>query len=177
MIETLQTARLVLRPITFDDAPLLFELDRDPEVVRFISGRPSTMDEVRSVIESRLGCRWIATQRADGQFVGWFGLVPSTNCEFDIGYRLRRASWGQGLATEGTQALIDAAFGQLGAQRVTAQTMAVNSRSRHVMERCGMRFVRTFHLEWDDPLPGTEQGEVEYEITRQMWSAKPLDRA
>ena len=49
--------------------------------------------------------------------------------------------------------------------------MVVNTRSRQVMERCGLRYVRTFHLEWDDPIEGTEQGEVEYELRRTDWEA------
>ena len=73
---------------------------------------------------------------------------------------------GRGLATEGTRALIDAAFETLGATRIWAQTMAVNTRSRAVMERCGLRHVRTFHLDFDDPIPGSEEGEVEYELRR-----------
>ena len=47
--------------------------------------------------------------------------------------------------------------------------MTVNAASQAVMKRCGLRFVRTFHLEWDDPVEGTEHGEVEYEITRPNW--------
>lgn len=49
------------------------------------------------------------------------------------------------------------------------ETMGVNTASRRVMERSGLRYVRTFHFEWDDPLPGTEHGEVEYEILRSDW--------
>ena len=49
--------------------------------------------------------------------------------------------------------------------------MAVNSGSRRVMERAGPRYVRTFHLEWEHPLPGTEHGEVEYAVTRDEWAA------
>jgi RimJ/RimL family protein N-acetyltransferase len=48
--------------------------------------------------------------------------------------------------------------------------MAVNVRSRRVMEKAGLRFVRVFHLTWDDPLPGYEEGEVEYELLREQWS-------
>ena len=44
-------------------------------------------------------------------------------------------------------------------------TMAVNTRSRAVMERIGLRYARTFHPHFDDPLPGTERGEVECELT------------
>ena len=83
-----------------------------------------------------------------GGFVGW--LVPAGDGSFDVGYRLAKQWWGQDLATEGTHALIDAAFSELDDQRVRRQTMAVNDRSRRVMQRCGMRYVRTIHLEWED---------------------------
>ena len=170
MLGPFETDRLALRPITLDDVALLVELDSDPEVMEFVTGRPSTRDEVVATIRERLGCRWVAFDRSSGAFVGWFGLVPAEEQGvYDVGYRLRHRWWGRGLATEGTRALIDAAFSHLGARRITAQTMAVNARSRAVMERCGMRHTRTFHLEWDDPLPGTEHGEVEYEITAETW--------
>jgi RimJ/RimL family protein N-acetyltransferase len=66
-----------------------------------------------------------------------------------------------------------------GAKRVFAQTMAVNDRSRAVMTRLGLVYARTFHLDLDDPLPGAELGEVEYELTRAGWergsgSVRPL---
>ncbi len=47
--------------------------------------------------------------------------------------------------------------------------MAVNTGSRRVMEKAGLAHVRTFHVAWDDPLPGSEQGEVEYAITHAGW--------
>ena len=153
------------------DIDLLVALDSDPEVMRFLTGRPSTRDEVRQSIEESGGSRWVAFHCATDEFVGWFGLEPGPDHAYEIGYRLARRWWGQGLASEGTQALVDAAFSTLGALRVTAQTMAVNQRSRRVMERCAMTHVRTFHLEWADPLPGTEHGEVEYELKLETWRA------
>ncbi len=170
MLDRLNTARLWLRPLTLSDVDLLVELDSDPEVMRFLSGRPSTRDEVEHVVRESLGQRWTAFHRSSGAFVGWFGLVPGDVGVYDVGYRLRRCWWGQGLATEGTAAQIDAAFSSLGAQTITAQTMAVNQRSRRVVERCGMRLSRTFHLQWEDPLPGTEEGEVEYELAIEDWN-------
>ena len=169
MLDRLDTERLALRPITLGDVDLLADLDGDPEVMRYLTGRPSTREQVEQAVRENLGWRWVATDRAGGDFVGWFGLVPVEDGTYEVGYRLARRWWGRGLATEGTRALIDAAFSMLGATRVTAQTMAVNERSRRVMERCGMRHVRTLHLEFDDPLPGTELGEVEYELTRDLW--------
>lgn len=170
MIGAFETARLSLRPIAVEDVDLLVDLDSDPEVMRYLTGRASTRQEVEHEIRQRLGSRWVAFDRVTGDFIGWFGLVPGDEGSYDLGYRVARRWWGKGLASEGTQALIDAAFGRLGAQRLTAQTMAVNRRSRGVMERCGMQLLRTFQLDWDDPLPGTEEGEVEYELTRELWS-------
>lgn len=60
----------------------------------------------------------------------------------------------------------------VGHRWVFAQTMAVNAASRRVMEKCGLRYVRTFHLAWDDPIDGTEEGEVEYELLRTEWEAR-----
>jgi RimJ/RimL family protein N-acetyltransferase len=59
-----------------------------------------------------------------------------------------------------------------GIGRVVAGTMAVNTRSRRVLEKVGLVHVRTWHEEFDDPLPGTEQGEVGYELSREQWAAR-----
>lgn len=93
-----------------------------------------------------------------------------------MGYRLRRSTWGRGLATEGSRALVRYAFDAVGVQRVWAETMTVNERSRRVMVKAGLRHVRTFHQQWDDPIPGTEQGEVEYEVRAEEWAADGQER-
>lgn len=54
-------------------------------------------------------------------------------------------------------------------RRVFATTMAVNLASRRVMEKCGLRFVRSFYLDWPEYIEGQEDGEVEYAITRSEW--------
>jgi hypothetical protein len=87
----------------------------------------------------------------------------------DLGYRLRRRAWGQGYATEGAQALVRLAFTDLGVREVVATAMAVNTGSRRVMEKAGLRYARTVHLDWPDPLPGTEHGDVEYRLLRDEW--------
>jgi RimJ/RimL family protein N-acetyltransferase len=65
--------------------------------------------------------------------------------------------------------MVDFAFSELGASRVWGETMYVNRASRRVMEKIGMRHVLTFHVDFPDPLPGTELGEVRYEITHEQW--------
>lgn len=76
---------------------------------------------------------------------------------------------GGGYASEGARALIDLGFRQLGAERVVAQTMVINVASRRVLEKAGMRQVRTFFMEWPVPIEGSEHGDLEYAITRAEW--------
>lgn len=115
------------------------------------------------------GC-WAAEGR-DGSFLGWFHLRRDADGVPELGYRLRRQVWGLGLATEGSRALIERAFATPGVERVRAETMAVHTASRRVMEKCGMRLRRTFRADWPVELPGSEHGDVDYAITRQEWLA------
>ena len=82
---------------------------------------------------------------------------------------MRREAWGKGYATEGSRALIAKGFTEFGVQRVVASTMAVNTASRRVMEKSGMRLVRAFVADWPVSVPGEERGDVEYAITRDEW--------
>ena len=93
----------------------------------------------------------------------------------DLGYRLVRRYWRQGLASEASRTLLRHAFDSVGQSRVIAQTMATNAGSRRVMEAIGMRYVRTYFPPWEEPLPDAGRGEVEYEITREMWQARSRD--
>jgi RimJ/RimL family protein N-acetyltransferase len=89
----------------------------------------------------------------------------------ELGYRLLRSHWRKGLASEGARELLRHGFEDLGLTRIFAETMAVNTASRATMAAIGMQCVRTFHMDWDEPLPGSELGEVEYEMTRPQWLA------
>ena len=189
----LETERLVLRRFTADDLDDLVALDGDPAVMRYITGGPPTpRDEMRDDYlpawlayydrGDRYGF-WAAIERETGAFLGWFHLRPlpeDPDDEPELGYRLIRAAWGRGYATEGSIALVDKAFAELGARRVHASTMAVNLGSRRVMEKSGMRFVRTFVMDWPVRIEGDEEGDVEYAIDRAQWEAdraRPADPA
>lgn len=171
----LETERMILRRLTEVDVDDLYALDADPLVMRFLTnGNPTPYEEIRDETLPNLLAeydrtgglgRWAAVQKSTGEFLGWFALrVPAHGPpgEAELGYRLRSSVWGQGYATEGARALVQAAFVSLGLRRVYAQTMAVNLASRRVMEKAGLTFDRVFHLTFDDPIPGTEHGEVEY---------------
>ena len=180
----IHTDRLRLVPLADEHLDLEVELDSDPEVLRFVAGRARTRDEVARSHGERMALArkvpglgfWIAFTRAGGEFVGLMMLPPAHGPDqpddpsvADLGYRLLRRWWRQGLATEASLALLRHAFETVGVRRVIAQTMAVNAASRGVMTAAGLTYVRTYYHEFDDPLPGTEQGEVEYEITLEAW--------
>lgn len=178
----LTSQRLVLRRFTPDDVDLLVELDSDPAVMHFINGgRPTPRAEIEDEVlphfltfydsSPRYGF-WAAVSRESGGFLGWFHFRPGKGMgpdEPELGYRLRRDAWGQGYATEGSRALIATGFRDHGVQRVYAHTMTVNVASRRVMEKSGLRFIRTFWEPWPDKIPGDEEGDVEYALLRSEW--------
>jgi RimJ/RimL family protein N-acetyltransferase len=193
----IHTERLLLVPLADRHLELEVELDSDPEVLRYISGRAHTRDEVVASHATRMALGrkipglgyWMAfgtdgggrgsrrpESEDDGEFIGLMMLPPAHGPDqlddpavADLGYRLLRRCWRQGLATEGARALLRHAFETAGMRRVIAQTMAVNAASRGVMAAAGLTYVRTYHPQYDDPLPGSEEGEVEYELTLAEW--------
>jgi RimJ/RimL family protein N-acetyltransferase len=184
----LETERLVLRRFHDGDLDCLVELDSDPEVMRYISGgRARPREEIeRDVLPALLRYYehfvgygfWAAIEKGSATFIGWFHLRPGPGAPVDepeLGYRLRASAWGKGYATEGSRRLIDKAFTELGAKRVVAGTMAVNIRSRRVMEKAGLTLVRTYHRNWPYPVPGADEGEVEYAIRRVDWETSAGD--
>ncbi|MCM0676422.1 GNAT family N-acetyltransferase [Micromonospora phytophila] len=195
----LRTDRLLLVPLADRHLDLEVQLDSDPEVLRYLYGRARSRDEVVASHEQRMGLAglvdglgyWMAfdsggvtrgstppAREDEGEFVGLMMLPPAHGPDqpddptvSDLGYRLLRRHWRKGLASEASRALLRHAFDTVRQSRVIAQTMAVNTGSRRVMETIGMRYVRTYFPSYDDPLPGTDLGEVEYEMTREMWEA------
>lgn len=179
----LETDRLVLRRFTAADVGNLVELDSDPEVMHYVTGgRPTSRDEIRDEVlpaflafyDRYPGYGFLAVvEKATGDFLGWFHLRPAPEGgqpdEPELGYRLRRSAWGKGYATEGSRALIEKAFAELAAERVFAETMAVHTASRRVMEKAGLELVRTFHQDWPYKIDGDENGDVEYALTRAEW--------
>lgn len=180
----LSTPRIDLEPMTAQHLPLLVELDADAEVLRHILGRARNAREVHEfwgpicadTDADAVGLGWwVGWRRSDGDFLGWWDLSPDQPVSKDpfraeAGWRLMRRHWRQGFATEGAAEVLDHGFGTVGLDTIWAETMAVNQPSRHVMVKLGMRHLRTDHRQWEDPLPGTGQGEVVYEITRDEWT-------
>lgn len=177
-----ETERLTLRRFTVDDVDNLVGLDSDPEVMlRITGGRATPREEIEAeVLPAFLGYYrrypgfgfWAIIEKSTGQFLGWIHFRPAVGEPQDVpelGYRLKKSAWGKGYAAEGSAAVIERGFREFGVRRVRAETMAVHTGSRRVMEKCGMTLVRTFVADWPDPIPGDEFGDVEYAITRAEW--------
>lgn len=181
---TLHTRRLSLVPLAEEHLDHEVELDSDPEVMRYLgNGTARSRAEVERLHRHRLAAAelvaglgfWAGFE--SGQFVGWWILEPPERADqgpvggqAELGYRLLRRCWRRGLASEGAGELLRHGFEDLRLDRIFAETMAVNEASRATMASLGLRYVRTFAADWDEPIPGAEHGEVEYAITRQEWS-------
>ncbi len=179
----LRSSRVTLVPLADEHLEHEVELDSDSAVMRYLGdGRARSRDEVEQLHRRRLA----AAARVPGlgfwagfvaaKFVGWWILEPPERVDqghvdgpAELGYRLLPRYWRQGLASEGARELIRHGFDDLGLSRIFAETMAVNAASRATMVSAGLTYVRTFRVTWDEPIAGSEYGEVEYALTRDEW--------
>lgn len=145
----LQTPRLVLRQWREADLAPFAALNADPEVMRHF---PTVLTRAesdalafgaRALIAARGWGLWAVEVREGARFIGFVGLAePRFDAHFtpavEVGWRLARAHWGSGYATEGARAAISFAFDELGLEEIVSFTTVANERSRKVMERLGM---------------------------------------
>lgn len=151
----LETERLRLRPLTLEDAKHLHQLfDTDPEVWKFDPGYAYSLDERIELIEDYIqqyqtygfGCFGIE-RKSDLTMMGQCGLTPhafedqdgSITDEFEVMYKLGRAYWRQGYATEAAQAWVEYAFEVAGLRRLVVCPHKVNIASVRVLEKLGFR--------------------------------------
>lgn len=146
----IHTQRMTLRKLQRTDLDDLVDLDSDPEVMRYLTGGEPTPREAYTehLLDRMLA--WSSDEPLgfyaallDGTFAGWFHLRPSIAEPTlpELGYRLRRAVWGAGLATEGSLALCQLGFRQLDAPLIDACTVSENAASQAVMRKCGMTWI------------------------------------
>jgi RimJ/RimL family protein N-acetyltransferase len=104
--------------------------------------------------------------RADGSLLGFVGLGahPAAPGDVEIGWRLVRAAWGRGIATEAALAVRDLAFDDLALPRLVSVAQPENAASLAVMRRIGMRHWRDVEVEAHGGQPAT------------IWVMGPADR-
>jgi ribosomal-protein-alanine N-acetyltransferase len=147
-----ETERLVVRRLTGADLDDYAALNGDPEVMRYMGGRPRSREETESEITSILygyGERgygfWAVERKPDLAWLGRAGLLLQEledGAQIELAYGYRRAHWGQGYATEAALAIRDYAFEKLGVPRLISIVHAENLASQRVAEKAGLRFQR-----------------------------------
>lgn len=147
----IETERLVLRRWRLADIAPFHAMGQDAEVMRYL-GAPmdaaaceATVERMNRMADATGDCFWAMERRADAAFVGFCGIKPGPPGtpiagQPEIGWRLSRAAWGQGLAREAAAACLDRAW-QRGVERVHAITVPANERSWGLMIRLGMHHI------------------------------------
>jgi len=183
-VDTVETARLLLRPWRHDDLDALAALFADPAMWRYPLGRGLTREETEGFLDRHIRHReahgfgmWAAELRHEAVLVGCIGLavpawLPEVLPAVEVGWRLHPDWWGRGLATEGGEASLRHGFEEVGLDRVISIFMPENVASGRVMDRLGMQ-----------PWLHTSDGEGRpidiQEITAEQWRARAAggDRA
>ena len=147
---TLETERLILRPLTVADAEAVFVWTSDPQVNRYMSYSLHTdveatrqwLREVEQDTEEQAALENYTfgfVRKSDSLLIGSGGIRRQEDDTWDFGYNLRRDCWGQGYTTEAMKAIIDFAR-RRGAKVFAAHHAVDNPASGRVMEKCGLTF-------------------------------------
>lgn len=148
-LATVETSRLLLRPMRLDDAEDMFDYASDPDVVRFTSWtvHQSTAD-TRAFLQHAIAAyqadraaSWAVEHKADRKMIGTCGFIwwNQTDAKAELGYALSRDYWGQGYATEAASASVDFGFQVMRLHRIQAECVGLNTGSAHVLEKVGMK--------------------------------------
>ena len=181
MIE-LDTARLRLRLWRDADREPYAAMNRDPAVMEFFPALPTreasdaSIDAWQAQFAAQGWSNWAVERLDTAQFIGFAGLsVPrrALQCSpcVEIGWRLARAQWGHGYATEAARAALRVGFEQLELPEIVSFTALANQRSRAVMERIGLRNAQQ---DFDHPaIPEHHplRRHCLYRISRAQWRA------
>ena len=174
----IETQRLILKPITLEDASAVFVWASDPEVGPAAGWSPHTsVEDSRDIIRTVLseeGTFAVVPKGGNGDPIGAIGVFPTEITEGkgepEIGYWIAHPYWGQGLVPEAVEELLRWQFQEMGVQRVWCAHSPENEKSRRVQEKCGFRHVcDTPPSPWPD---GTERPRVCQAITRQEWEVR-----
>ena len=145
---SLRTSRLTLRSWHEADRDAFAALNADPEVTWDMGGplvrseSDAKFDRYLRTWEEHGHGRW-ALEDMDRHFIGYAGVQPAAaqhplGAHAEIGWRLARAAWDKGYATEAARAALEDAFTRLGMSEVLAYTSSDNARSQAVMARLGL---------------------------------------
>lgn len=155
----LETERLIMRPMLHEDAEALFDMDKNPEVHKYLWQKPfTTIDQIHDYIayirnqyeENEIG-RFSTIVKETNELIGWTGIkyindhIENGKTNFyDYGYRLNEKSWNKGYATEASKAWLDYGFNKMNIQEMNAYTHSENGASNHVLQKVEFNFVENY---------------------------------
>lgn len=159
----IRTERLILRRWRAEDVDPYVAICVDPGVMRWIGdGQTRSRQECADAI-GRFEASWerngyglfALTLKGTDQFIGFAGVsdpafLPEVMPAVEIGWRLARDNWGQGLATEAARAVLQFALDDVGLTRVISIIQVGNSGSERIAQKLGM----TVERETTDPTCG-----------------------
>ncbi len=143
---TITTDRLILRPLTLDDAEAAFEWTGDERVAKYMiysthESIETTKEWLGTVKSTDTAFEFGFVRRSDNKLIGSGGIRLKGNGFWEFGYNFRYDCWGQGYATEASKAMIELVRSRYGDVRLMAECAAENTASAHVIEKCGLHFV------------------------------------
>ncbi len=158
----IETPRLRLREMNETDAEFFFELNSDPDVIRFTGDNPfRTVHESTDFIQNysdyqRFGMgRWIVELKLNQQRLGWCGLKYHPDEQFvDLGFRFLKREWGKGYATEASEGCILWAK-EKGIKCLVGRAMKENEASIRVLSKLGFQSWVDLHTDLHDGVQGT----------------------
>jgi RimJ/RimL family protein N-acetyltransferase len=175
----LHTERLQLRPYRQTDLDALYDIQRRPEVTRYLYWSPRSRDEVREMLTRRSEMSAIANEgdglllaaelRGSGQLVGDVALQwhSQEHRQGEIGFVLHPDHQGRGYASEAASVMLRLGFEGLGLHRIVGRADGRNAASLKVLTRLGMR--REAHLVENEFVKGEWTDEVIYALLDREW--------
>lgn len=152
MIITLETSRLLMREFREEDAIGMYELNNDPDVIRYTGDDPfasveSALDFIRKYdAYTKAGCgRLTILLKGTMRYAGWCGLkYDPASSETDLGFRLHKQFWNKGYATEASLRCLEFGFMELKLDKIIGRAMQENKASINVLKKVGMTFEKEF---------------------------------
>jgi RimJ/RimL family protein N-acetyltransferase len=143
----IETPRLILREFQLSDAEKMYELNSDPEVIKYTGDPPfKSVEETRNFLSQykdyqRNGYgRWIMTLKETNEPIGWCGLKLNEEGFVDLGFRLFRTYWNNGYASEAAQACLAYGFNTLDMNFIIGRVVSENKASVKALEKLGMKY-------------------------------------
>lgn len=170
----LETKRLLFRSHEPQDEPEFVKMHTDPEVRRYVGGRPWPVEEAqRRFRDGYLGGPnetyglWATILKSEQRYIGACGINSPPNQDRQVlGYYIARPYWGRGLASEASQAFLEDGFARLGLYRVSADVEKGHAASEHILRKFGFRHVS------DEQIPNSPRIISLYELSREDWEKR-----